>query len=41
MMGDIAYWLAIIAVIVAALSFIASFFVNDDKKQDDGPGTEQ
>ena len=45
MMGDIAYWLAIVAVIVVALGFIASFFVNDDKsndkKQDNGRSTEQ
>ena len=45
MMGDIVYWLAIVAVIVVALNFIASFFVHDDnsddKRQDNGRGTEQ
>lgn len=45
MIGEIVYWLAIVAVIVVALNFIASFFVHDDdgdnKLKDDGPGTEQ
>lgn len=44
-MGDIAYWLAIVAVIVVALNFIASFFVHDDdgddKLNDNDRGTEQ
>ena len=45
MIGDVVYWLAIIAVILAALNLVATFFVNDDKnddnRQEDGRDTEQ
>ena len=34
MIGDLVYWLAIIAVILAALNLVATFFVNDDKNDD-------
>lgn len=33
-MGDLVYWLAIIAVILAALNLVATFFVNDDENDD-------
>lgn len=38
MMGDLVYWLAIIAVIMAALNLVATFFVNDDKNDDNRQG---
>ena len=45
MMGDLVYWLAIIAVILAAMNLVATFFVNDDKsdynRQEDGRDTKQ
>ena len=34
MIGDLVYWLAIIAVILAALNLVATFFVNDDENDD-------